>query len=112
MNKETEKAREKVRIKFAVMVLYEMYKTDWIRQLPLRSILNELTTYYEEYKEDPTESCGIDEHIFENGYGGSIYVCFEEFCGAELRDEEYIRYLTNGNEELMSAARKYVADNF
>ena len=75
---------------------YQLYKIDWeATHVPVETQISPYRDYSEAKK-----SCEIEEdetyedYVWENGYGtGTIFVCFEEFLGAEYRDEEYMRYL-------------------
>ena len=76
-------------------VLYRRYQLDWMlsHNLSLANLFRELQSVYDEYK---TENTDLDlEDEFENaGFGcGSIWVCFDEFMGAEFMDPDYMRHL-------------------
>ena len=91
-------------------VLYELYKAEWMRRVSFeRSIREEYMNYFSILKEHgyDTDSYTLQEHINEYGYGGQLYVCYDEFCQTELYDKDYIGYLSNGNKEIMSCMEKY-----
>lgn len=48
----------------------------------------------------------FSECLFENGFHGALWVCFEKFLGAEYRDREYMRSLLTDNEYIV-----YLDDN-
>lgn len=71
---------------------YELYKLDWMKQISREEIAD---TYKECYQEGWDS---YDDFIFECGYGGSLYVCYDEFLGAEYLDKEYIKSLLDNDE--------------
>lgn len=75
---------------------YELYKVDWIgSQIKPEQLLAEYRTYLFEKEEnwDYGEDFSFEDYLFEFGFSGSIYVCFEEFLGAEFLDAEYMKSL-------------------
>lgn len=76
---------------------YELYKIDWMQRISPERQMDNLKTYYEDAKED-TESTTYEEIIEEFGFDGELYVCFDEFLGAEYQDKEYMKELLDNNE--------------
>lgn len=86
--------------------LYDLYQLDWMithgySLTDLMRGMNSEAVCHDEHIFD-TEQDGMHadiEGIFAEwegdvGFpGGCIYVCFDEFCGAELLDKEYILWL-------------------
>ena len=74
---------------------YELYKLDWMRQISTDTQMDVLKDYFEDNYEAGIidEDYSIEDYIFENGYHGSLYVCFNEFLGAEYRNEAYMEEL-------------------
>ncbi len=75
---------------------YALYKLDWERKISTDQKMDLLKDYFEELETDgavPSEEYSFEEYLFERGYGGSLYVCFEEFLEAEYEDKEYISEL-------------------
>lgn len=73
--------------------LYELYKADWV--------LNHVPQF-EQYEVRREYEFGVlfgevegsfDDYIFENGYHGNVYACFDEFLDAEYLDREYMQSL-------------------
>lgn len=79
---------------FIAEAAYELYKKDWIYEhiLPGRQ-MESLREYYEMSEEDRSAYENYEEYLFENGYGGELYVCFDEFLGSEFQDAGYMEYL-------------------
>lgn len=73
---------------------YELYKQDWLYEhvSPGRQ-MESLREYYEMSEEDKSAYEDYDDYLFENGYNGELYVCFDEFLGAEFQDAGYMEYL-------------------
>lgn len=84
---------------------YELYKIHWKKchMITPEREMDSLKNYYEE---SWTESYTYDEYLFENGYNGALYVCYEEFCEAEYRDGKYMRELLDDD----NLIKKYLAD--
>lgn len=80
---------------------YELYKVDWkhshmiTREIEMDSIKD----YYEGLVDDDTEYT-YEDYLNEFGYGGELYVCYEEFCDMEYHDKEYMCRLLD-NEKLI-----------
>ena len=73
---------------------YELYKQDWLcEHVSKERQLASIREYYEMDEEDRTAYADYDDYLFENGYGGEMYVCFDEFLGAEFQDAGYMEYL-------------------
>lgn len=73
---------------------YELYKQDWLcEHVSKERQLASIREYYEMDEEDRSAYEDYDDYLFENGYGGEMYVCFDEFLGAEFQDEGYMEYL-------------------
>ncbi len=68
---------------------YELYKIDWMRKISAEMQMDELKNYFEERYEAGMldDNYSFDDYIFDNGYGRSIYVCFDEFLGTEYKNE-------------------------
>ncbi len=84
---------------------YELYKIDWMQRISARAQMEECIRCYQENQVD--EFFSLSEWIFEQGYGGSLYVCYDEFLHAEYLDKEYIFYLIGDAEDVKEA---YLAD--
>ncbi len=91
-------------------VLYEMYKVHWMERIASEMVLDELRNYYEAISEYPDSYSNFDDYIFENGYCGSLYVCFDEFCQTELLDQEFMYELIGECEPLKKAYEKLLKE--
>lgn len=85
---------------------YELYKRDWITRNvtknDMKKTLIEYLAYHEECLDFGDDTEYFEEWIFDNGYdNSSLYVCYEEFLGAEYRDADYIRGLLDDDELFM-----------
>lgn len=81
---------------------YELYKTDWMQRISAERQTDAIKNYYE--AADSYE--GFEEWLDENGYDGELYVCYDEFMGAEYLDKDYILYLIGDNEKLKAEYAK------
>lgn len=73
---------------------YELYKQDWLcKHVSVERQFSSMQEYYEMDEEDRSAYENYDDYLFENGYGGEIYACFDEFLNAEFQDEGYMEYL-------------------
>ncbi len=81
--------------------IYELYKLDWMRTHN-PDVVNEYKIWAE-FGEDST----FEEWVEENGYGGELYVCFDEFMETEMQDREYILNLVDGCDYLRCGAEQY-----
>lgn len=106
--------------------LYELYQLDWLMShgYSLRDVIKGMGDYeavdHDSHILDSEVGMRADiEGIFEEwesdvGFpGGCIYVCFDEFCGAELAMPDYIQGLLDvaDNDELEEAYKKWLEDN-
>ena len=76
---------------------YELYKVDWkhYHMITNDTEMDSIKDYYEGLVDDDTEYT-YEDYLNEFGYGGELYVCYEEFCDTEYRDKEYMcRLLDN-----------------
>jgi len=77
---------------------YELYKMDWVSRLPQETLMESCREYVRSIVSsiqsgEPIHDSNYADYLFENGYNGSIYVCFDEFIDAEYRDLEYMTEL-------------------
>lgn len=85
---------------------YDLYKQDWLDTHTTPEMrLQNIRDYYS-YIQECIVSCdqpdSYENWRFENGFThGGFYVCYEEFCGAEYRDPEYVRFLFRNDDTLM-----------
>lgn len=86
---------------------YDLYKQDWIDQhttphMRLKSI-HDYYAYVQECMELDDEPESYEDYLFEYGFDGSLYVCYDEFCDAEYQDQSYITNLLNNDPVLVKA---------
>ena len=79
---------------------YELYKMDWMRRISCDIQMDTLKDYYQETTEEDREVYTFEDYIFEFGYQGRLYACYNEFLRAEYLDESYMRSLFYKNDEL------------
>jgi hypothetical protein len=80
---------------------YEAYKADWIASHISPERMTETFKEYtaalmEQFENSDWDACShytFEEFLDEQGYQGELYVCFEEFLGAEFRDYDYMTSL-------------------
>ena len=99
--------------------LYDLYQLDWLMShgYSLCDVLTALRDAENEAMEfgDDDDFDAITDRFFEEGIGGNIFACFEEFCDAELNDKEYIEDLIGRLEvseglEMLKAYKKYLEE--
>ncbi len=103
---------------------YEAYQLDWMLSQGYSlndylKVLAEAEASFEpdEYPEGTAEDIAKDIHQrFEEdfGFGGSLWVCFEEFLGAEFLDKDYMEHLLQlmpASEKMKEQYKKVVAGN-
>ncbi len=78
---------------------YELYKIDWLRRIAPEQMIKTYKEYYYLINEEEMEDYTFNDYIFENGYGGELYACFDEFAENEYLDKDYIKELF-GDENL------------
>lgn len=87
---------------------YELYKIDWIQSHILSDrFFEKYQQYVLDYQWDLLDGWDMDywtenkpsfdEWLFENGFDGEIYVCFNEFIEYEYLDENYMKELLTSN---------------
>ena len=67
--------------------LYEQYKSEWLKEMVTPEMQKDTERDYEENKEGYSS---FDEYIWEQGYGGSLYVCYDEFIDCEYSDVSWL----------------------
>lgn len=97
-------------------IAYALYKIHWTTtHIPVETQLAEYRLYQltllEDYDPDSldwdTYIPTFDDWLFEQGYGGEIYVCFNEFLDCEYQDVEYMEFLLCKNSVFWKAYKKY-----
>ena len=69
---------------------YELYKIDWKRRHITADIeMGNIKDYYEGLIDCDTDYT-YEDYVFEFGYNGESYVCYEEFCEYEYLNKNYI----------------------
>lgn len=74
---------------------YELYKIDWMRRISPERQMDSIKDYYDDKRMDPDDDSDYDDVLFEFGFDGEFYVCFEEFLDNEYRDKDYMKSLLN-----------------
>lgn len=79
---------------------YELYKTEWQRRIStedklnnIRTFLNDTISYDDEFDDNDYADISYENFLFESGYNGSIYVCYDEFLDCEYQDGAFMREL-------------------
>ena len=86
-------------------MVYALYVQNWIdenttAEMRLQNI-REYYSYCQECLAEDEDPESYEDWLFESGFHGSLYVCYDEFCDAEYRDEDFVRSLLCNNESLM-----------
>jgi len=83
-------------------IAYELYKEDWIGKYTTTyqrvKTKREYLEYRKECIDNDFEIDAFEEWIWDNGYSGTLYVCYEEFCEMEYHDKEYMYSLLESEE--------------
>ena len=77
---------------------YELYKLDWMRRISTERQMDEVKNWYQECDRAFREEYTWEDWIEDNGYSGELYVCYDEFLGAEYFDREYMKALLDNDE--------------
>ena len=80
---------------------YELYKMDWMRRISCGIQMDTLKDYYQETTKEDREVYTFEDYIFEFGYQGRLYACYNEFLRTEYLDESYMRSLFYKNDNLL-----------
>ena len=98
---------------YYIKKLYGAYQLDWMMShgyslQDLMKELNNVSDYHDEHIHDgytgdgmPTGEFFVDvdgifhDWEYDRGFGSEIWVCYDEFCGAELQDNAYIQGLVD-----------------
>ena len=73
--------------------LYNIYKQEWLDENISPEIAEEARKEYEDEKDEYGEDfeySSFEEYIEDVGYGGSLYVCYEEFLDCEYKDTDWL----------------------
>lgn len=71
---------------------YELYKLNWMQQISRERIADTYKNCYQEGWDS------YDDYIFECGYDGSMYACYDEFLVHEYLDPTYVKELLDNDE--------------
>lgn len=78
-------------------IAYEKYQHDWMISHDIDEKVMDKTM--QEYIADTVgEEVPFSEWLFDHGFGGSLWVCYDEFLNAEYRDNAYMEYLLSNKE--------------
>lgn len=91
---------------------YELYKIDWkhSHMITKEREMDSIKDYYEGLIDNDSEYT-YEDYIEEFGYGGELYVCFEEFCDTEYYDIDYMCDLLD-NKKLIDIYYECVLNHF
>lgn len=93
-------------------IAYEKYQHDWMISHDIDEKVMDKTM--QEYIADTVgEEVPFSEWLFDHGFGGSLWVCYDEFLNAEYRDNAYMEYLLSNKEYQIYQAdiRKFAKEN-
>ena len=89
-------------MKDIAQIAYEKYQLDWMKEhnCSLMDIINTMDGIWndDEDKEELSPGNAFEAFEIDCGFNGSIYVCYQEFLGAEYLDEEYMKSLLSDEE--------------
>ena len=79
---------------------YELYKIDWKKShgITEKQEMDVVKGYFEtQMSPDADEDYLFEEYLEDVGYGGELYVCFDEFVESEYADKKYIKTLLDNH---------------
>lgn len=83
-------------------IAYQKYKLDWMisHGMTLDDLLQQLNDYRNEsdYGKEQDFLTLLREWEYERGFGGELYVCFNEFLETEFLDKDYMLDLLSDKE--------------
>ena len=75
---------------------YNAYCHDWMMEkgITVSDIIRETVLIVNEFDRDEEITAGaVEQEFLDAGFGGSLFVCRDEFLGAEFMDRDYMKYL-------------------
>lgn len=74
---------------------YEKYQMHWMlaHGITIARINKEADVWLAEQKEHLSDDEPFSDYLENNGFGGSLWVCYDEFLGCEYQNREYMRFL-------------------
>lgn len=84
-------------------IAYELYKEHWKKEhgITREKEMANIRDYYEV----AYDGYSYEDYVFEYGYSGELYTCFDEFLDNEYQDEEYMCGLLD-NKELIETYKQ------
>lgn len=83
---------------------YELYKIDWKKSHMITPEMEKdlVRNYYEEvvFSPDFDGDYSLEDYVFDYGYEGQLYACYDEFLGAEYLDKDYVLTLLPENSDV------------
>lgn len=78
-------------------IAYKKYQHDWMISHHIdETVVNKtIQEYVADIAEDEVP---FSEWLFERGFGGSLWACYDEFLSAEYQDKEYMKTLLTDDE--------------
>ncbi|WP_368191126.1 hypothetical protein [Blautia sp. 1033sp1_1033st1_G9_1033SCRN_220408] len=79
---------------------YEKYQHDWMisHNVDEKALDKAVKEYIADTLEDNNLDTPFSEWLFDRGFDGSIWACYDEFLNAEYRDYSYMRNLLSAKE--------------
>ncbi len=111
------KKNENIRIPEEVLQdeFYELYKEAWeYENVPYGEKLDVMREYHKAALYGETSAESFEDYLWENdGYHGSLYVCFEEFLDNEYQDREYMEsLLRDGRSPKADKESQFIMENY
>lgn len=86
-------------------IAYERYQLDWMisHGHSLEELLNVLDGFWsdDEYPDNHCPSDYFTDFESDAGFGGELYVCYDEFIGAEYQNKAYVKTLLSPEEYIV-----------
>lgn len=79
---------------------YHKYQLHWMmdRGYSIKDLMEEISKYQDNFDDDIDVFDAFAAWEQDVGFSGELWVCFDEFIGAEYLDSEYMKYLLTDKE--------------
>ena len=94
---------------FTQKAVYKLYQIDWERRISAERKADDVKDFFESCIENHYTPCFEETYsqwLYDNGYSGELYVCYEEFLEEEFQNKDYIRELVGECGLLMELVEK------
>lgn len=101
------KKNVQLNIKF---VAYVLYKQHWMKRVSPERQLATVQEYLDSVAPEDRGDYTLADYIYEQGYNGELYVCYEEFLDVEYKDINFMREILR-DEDVWQAYLDDISDD-